>query len=260
MRYLRTFVFLLLLSPVHAAEWEESPKVAKLFNNASVNGTFVLYDITARRLIGHDRTRAEKRFIPASTFKIPNTLIGLSVGAVKSVDEVLPYGGNPQPFKAWERDMGLREAIAMSNVAIYQELARRIGLERMRENVLRLGYGNAEIGTSVDTFWLLGPLRISAVEQTQFLAKLAQEALPYPRALQEKVREIIVVEKSAHWTLYGKTGWENAPGAGVGWWVGWVQKDRRLYAFALNIDVQNASDASKRVELGKSSLEALGVL
>ena len=260
MKYLLTLVFLLLISRVHAADWEESPKVAELFKSASVQGTFVLYDVTAQRFIGHDQIRAEKKFIPASTFKIPHTLIGLSVGAVKSVDEVLPYGGNPQPFKAWERDMGLRGAIAMSNVAIYQELARRIGLDQMRENVSKLGYGNKDIGTSVDTFWLLGPLRISAVEQTKFLANLAQEGLPYPRAFQEKVREIILVEKSTNWMLYGKTGWENVPGPGVGWWVGWVQKDTRIYAFALNIDMQNPSDASKRVELDKASLEALGVL
>ena len=57
---------------------------------------------------------------------------------MKSVDEVLPYGGKPQPRKEWERDMGLREAIKMSNVPIYQELARRIGIVRMREGKLRL--------------------------------------------------------------------------------------------------------------------------
>ena len=80
-----------------------------------------------------DEARAKKRFTPASTFKIANSLIGLDVSAVKSVDEVLPYGGKPQRIKEWERDMGLREAIKMSNVAIYQELARRIGIERMRK-------------------------------------------------------------------------------------------------------------------------------
>jgi beta-lactamase class D len=41
-----------------------------------------------------------------------------------------------------------------------------------------MDYGNTEIGTAVDTFWLPGPLKISAVEQTRFLAKLAQDALP----------------------------------------------------------------------------------
>ena len=52
----------------------------------------------------------------------------------------------------------------------------------------------------------------------------------------------------------------NAPNPGVGWWVGWVRKGERVYAFALNLDIQNAADASKRIELGKASLKALGVL
>lgn len=95
MKHLFTAAVLLLTSQAHALDWQDSPEVAQLFKNAGVNGTFVLYAVTAQRLIGHDQARAEKRFVPASTFKIPNTLIGLSVGAVKNVDEVLPYGGNP---------------------------------------------------------------------------------------------------------------------------------------------------------------------
>lgn len=244
-----------------ADSWEETPQVGELFKSAEVHGTFVLYDVTAQTYSGHDQTRAEKRFVPASTFKIPNTLIGLSVGAVASVDDVLPYKGPAQPLvKAWAKDMGLREAIALSNVPIYQELARRIGLERMKENVTRLDYGNAEIGAIVDNFWLVGPLKISAVEQTRFLAKLAQDALPFPSDLQKSVREIVLLEQGANWELYGKTGWENAPDPGLGWWVGWVQQESRVYAFALNIDIQTAADANKRVELGKASLRALGIL
>lgn len=243
------------------AGWKESPKVGGIFKSAEVHGTFVLYDVTADAYIGHDKARAEKRFIPASTFKIPNTLIGLSVGAVQNVDEVLPYKGDPQPFiKAWVQDMGLRKAIALSNAPIYQELARRIGLERMRDNVSRLGYGNNEIGTTVDNFWLNGPLTISAVEQTRFLARLAKDALPFPKAFQKSVREIILLDRNENWKLYGKTGWQNAPDPGVGWWVGWVEKNSRFYAFALNMDIQKSSDASKRVEIGKACLNALEIL
>lgn len=254
--------FLIFISTsASAAGWEESLKVGELFKSAGVNGAFVLYDVTADLFIGHDRTRAETRYVPASTFKIPNSLIGLSVGAVKSVDEIIPYNGDPHPFiSAWARDMGLREAIALSNVPIYQELARRIGLERMRENVAKIDYGNKEIGASVDDFWLNGPLKISAVEQTRFLAKLAQGALPFPKAFQENVRDIVLLEKEGNSKLYGKTGWQNAPGQGIGWWVGWVEKEGRVYAFALNIDIQKAFDAAKRLELGKASLKALGVL
>ena len=212
-------------------------------------------------LFRSNQARAKVRLVPASTFKIPHSLIGLSVESVKSVDDVLPYGGKPQPFDAWEHDMGLRQAIALSNVAIYQELARRIGLEKMREYLSLFEYGNEDIGTSVDTFWLQGPLKISAVEQVRFLGRLARSELPVSAAVQESVREIVFLEQGENWRLYGKTGWENALGPGVGWWVGWVEKeDGRAYAFALNMDIQQASDASKRLELGRASLEALGIL
>lgn len=240
--------------------WQESPEVGALFTSAGVMGTFVLYDADTGRFVGHNQARSKVRFVPASTFKIPNTLIGLSVGAVENVDEVLPFDGKPQPFAAWEQDMSLRDAISASNAAIYQELARRIGLERMRNNVSELGFGNEDIGAAVDTFWLEGPLEISAVEQARFLARLAQSKLPIPEGIQQNVREIILLEQGKDWQLYGKTGWENAPAPGIGWWVGWVQKNDRVYAFALNMDIQQATDASKRIEIGKASLEALGIL
>ena len=260
MKYLFAIVMLLLVNSAHALDWQDSLEVEKLFSHAGVQGTFVLYDVAEDRFIGHDLARAETRYVPASTFKIANSLIGLSVGAVKDVDEVLPYGGKPQPYKTWEQDMGLRAAIKISNVPIYQELARRIGLEAMQDGVDEMDYGNGEIGSVVDKFWLEGPLMISAVEQAQFLARLAQDELPFSKQIQAKVREIVQLEQNDRWALYGKTGWASAVKPNIGWWVGWVQKGDKLYSFALNMDMQQASDAAKRVEVGNASLKALGVL
>jgi len=260
MKLLLTTLFALFPLQGYATSWIESSEVAQLFKAAGVTGTFILYDVDAGTFIGHNQGRAGVRFVPASTFKIPNSLIGLAVAAVKSVDEPLPYGGQPQPFDSWERDMGLREAIVLSNVPIYQELARRVGLQRMRGYVSELGYGNGEIGATVDRFWLDGPLAISAIEQARFLARLAQGKLPVSEEVQKIVREIVLLERGANWRLYGKTGWEHAPGRGIGWWVGWVERDDRIYAFALNMDIRQASDAGKRVDLGKASLAALDVL
>jgi len=121
-------------------------------------------------------------------------------------------------------------------------------------------YRNKEIGDTVDTFWLKGPLEISAIEQTRFLARPAKDELPFPKACQQSVREIVLLEQGKNWKLYGKTGWQNAPDQGVGWWVGWVWKDDCLYAFTLNMDIREASNAGKRLELGKASLKALGIL
>lgn len=250
----------LLCLPVQAAEWQENEALARLFKERNLTGTFVLYDVAGNRLIGHNRTRAQIRYIPASTFKIPNTVIGLAYASARNVDEVLPYGGKPQPFKDWEQDMSLRQAIKVSNVPVYQELARRTGLKRMRAGVASMRYGNQQIGNIVDRFWLDGPLKISAIEQVDFLARLGQLQLPFPRGAQLSVREIIFQEAGENWALYAKTGWATPYKPKIGWWVGWVQKGDEIYSFALNIDMPSLEDGPRRIELGQACLRALGVL
>ncbi|MFM9073879.1 MAG: class D beta-lactamase [Cyanobium sp.] len=248
-------------SAVKPSDWRDEPAVAAIFQKARATGTFVALDESTGVLHGFQRDRAAQRFTPASTFKIPNSLIGLSVGAVKSVDELIPYTGDPNPWiRDWLTPMGLRGALRVSNVPIYQELARRIGLARMGKALEKLHYGNGEIGTDVTTFWLRGPLAISAVEQTSFLSRLAHQHLPFPRQAQQQVAEITQVDGGAGWSLHAKTGWQNGPGAGVGWWVGWVQQGQRITPFAMNMDMAGPADAPKREQLGRASLQALGML
>ena len=261
MRFLYFFTMLLLPS-LSAFAWTEQPELAPFFKSKQVTGTFVLYDISENKMVGYNEKRAKTRFFPASTFKIPNTLIGLSVKAISSVDEVLPYGNKPQPYPSWEKDMSLQEAIAVSHVPIYQELARRIGLRQMQEEVVRLQYGNQEIGQVIDRFWLDGPLKISAIEQTQFLARLATKTLPYPTGMQQQVRDIMRLETNDRWTIFAKTGFSgfSSKETPIGWWVGWVEKSGRLYLFAINIDINYQEDLPKRIEIAKNCLTALGLL
>jgi beta-lactamase class D len=243
------------------AAWREEPAVSALFRQAGVVGTFVVLEEGSGALRGHNRARAEQRFVPASTFKIANALIGLSLGAVRTVDELIPYTGDANPFmREWLEPMGLRGGMRVSNVPLYQELARRIGRVRMGEALQRIPYGNGQIGREVTTFWLRGPLAISAVEQTRFLSRLAHQRLPFPVSAQEQVAAITLVDGGPGWSLHAKTGWQNAPGAGVGWWVGWVQRGDRVVPFALNIDMAGSLDAPQRERLGRASLRALGIL
>lgn len=260
MRFPWVVVSSLLLTMACSKDWQESEDLGRLFEEAGVKGTFVLLEADTGQMTVHNPERAHRRFIPASTFKIPNSLIGLAAGAVKNVDEVLPYGGQPQPYPAWERDMGLRDAIRISNVPIYQELARRIGLEQMKKGVVNLGFGNQQVGEAVDRFWLDGPLEISAVEQVGFLAHLAASELPVDRDVQAAVREIARLESGEGYVLYGKTGWGTAGEPGIGWWVGWVEKKNHVFAFALNMDIQTPEELPLRIELGKACLKRLGVL
>ncbi|SCG56246.1 beta-lactamase class D [Micromonospora echinaurantiaca] len=239
---------------------ETRDDLAGLFQQAGLRGTFVLYDVSAGRVVMVDRERAERRLIPASTFKIPHSLIALETGVVRDEHEKIPYGGRPQRVAAWERDMGLRDAIRVSNVPVFQELARRIGPEREREWLNRLGYGNGEVGPAVDRFWLNGPLEISADEQARWLARLARGELPANPAHQATVRDILRLERTAEHSLYGKTGLTDATEPGTGWWVGWVERGDRLYTFALNVDVTTDAAAEQRLPLGRRLLHRLGAL
>lgn len=262
----RTFISLAALVLVaHSApaeELREMPQLTDHFKAAGVVGTFVMFDPAAQKMFVANAARAKERFTPASTFKIPNSLIALENGAVASIDEVVPYGGKPQRMKQWEKDMNLRDAIKVSNVPIYQELARRVGLEKMRAAVQQLGYGNAEVGNVVDRFWLDGPLAISAVEQTEFLHRLATGKLPAKPDSIEAVKEITLLEKTDEYALHGKTGWYWPDGGGqqIGWWVGWIERDGAVYPFALNIDINADEDAAKRIPIARECLKTLGKL
>lgn len=231
-----------------------------VFDAAGVRGTFALLDVTHRHTTVVDRSRSRRRLVPASSFKIPHALVALETGAVKSPDETIPWDGTPQPFPDWERDMSMREAVQISNAAAFQVIARRIGLRRERQWLHRLGYGNRQAGTAVDRFWLDGPLEISAVEQTRFLRRLAERRLPASRENQRTVRDLIRQEEGDGYALFAKSGWQNAPDPGTGWWVGWVERGGRVHTFALNIDIVRPDDAGKRESVARELLRRLSVL
>lgn len=252
-------VLLVAMPSVLAGQGAERPDLAEVFVRHNVVGTFVLHDISNDQLVLVNSDRAAERRFPASTFKIANSLLALETGVIADENEVVPYGGKPQMFKSWERDMSIRDGIKISNVPVFQELASRIGIDRYRKWLAVLQYGNAEIGENVKTFWLKGPLKVSPIEQVRFLSKLAQKKLPLSQRSQAIVTEIIRLERKGTSVLYGKTGWSGASSPETGWFVGWVEGEKGIFTFAMNMDIVSRQDAKKRKLLTKSLLSRLGV-
>jgi beta-lactamase class D len=119
-----------------------------------------------------------------------------------------------------------------------------------------------ETGDVIDGFWLDGPLAISAIEQVEFLQRLAAERLPMKKEAIANVKAITLLEKAETYALHAKTGWywpEGGKGQ-IGWWVGWVERDGKTFPFALNIDIKSNADAEKRIPLGRECLRLLGAL
>ncbi len=253
---------IIFFSSLHGISFVENKKIKKLFDNSQINGTFVLYDVQKNILTGYNEKRASTPYIPASTFKIYNALIGLSTNTVKNVDEIFfIYDGTTDMFfENWKKDSNLRYGIKVSHLPAFQELARKIGMKKMQKNVDKLNYGNKNLGNKVDTFWL-DSLKITPIQQTELLTKFSKEELPFDKKYQEEIKQIIFIENINGWDLYGKTGLatKNYDPA-VGWFVGWVEKDGNIYSFALNIDMIDESYVSKRISISKKSLEAYGLL
>ena len=240
----------------------ERPDWARHFSDAGVTGALVLVtDGDAPLVQAYDPARAATGFLPASTFKIPKSLIALETGVVAGPDTVFAWDGVTRSIAAWNADLTFTQAMRVSCVPIYQEIARRIGQERMRWWVREMGYGNADIGDAIDTFWLRGNLRISALEQVAFLRRLAHDRLPFSHKTMALVREMLVEERTAAGVLRAKTGLTggDAPTPNVGWWVGWVEKGQGRWFFALNIDSLRPEDVPARKAVVKAVLAADGV-
>jgi beta-lactamase class D len=206
----------------------------------------------------HDPVRADTPLLPASTFKIANAAIALETGVVTGADELFPWDGEERDLAAWNRDLTLGEAMAASAVPVYQEVARRVGSERMAEWLQRLDYGNADIGGGLERFWLDGALRISAREQVAFLERLVTGDLPLSQRTLDELTAMLRLDGGEGWTLHGKTGWASA--VDLGWWVGWTVHGGDRYIFALNMDMARMEDASKRISIARRALAEVGAL
>jgi beta-lactamase class D len=237
----------------------ERPAWQRHFDEAGVRGTFLLYDAEADRWLVHDAERAQRRFIPASTFKVLNSLIALETGAIADTATVLPFDGHDGGRPEIARDLDMREAFRLSAVWFYQQLARRVGAERMQAFLERVDYGNASIAPRVDRFWLDGELRISPREQVAFLDRVRRGDVPFSAPVVRAVHDIMVVERADGATLRAKTGWGRPDDGEIGWYVGWVDGPAGAHVFALNIDIETSADAAARRQITRQILREAGV-
>jgi beta-lactamase class D len=235
--------------------------LAKRFADAGTEGTFVAYDVENYRMVASDKVRSARPLLPASTFKIPNSLIALDTGVVADPDkDVFKWDGVTRALPEWNRDHTLRSALAASAVPVYQEIARRIGPERMQRYVNLLEYGNRNIGGGIDQFWLSGDLRIDPVEQIDFIERLRRGSLNVSKRSQDLVREIMPQTKAGEAVIRAKTGIVAVTTPKVGWLVGWAEKGARATVFALNLDIHEPRHVDARMTIAQQCLGDIGAI
>jgi len=197
------------------AEWQDRPDWAVHFEREGVRGTIAVLDLRdGEKRMAHSLERVGRRYVPASTFKVPHALFALDAGIVRDEFQVFEWDGEKRWLQAWNRDQNLRY------------FAREIGETREREYMKKVDYGNADPSGGIERFWIEGNLEISALEQIEFLRKLYFNELPFRIEHQRLVKDIMINEAGTEWTrewiLRAKTGWTTSPEPDIGWGsAGW---------------------------------------
>lgn len=215
-----------------------NPAWDTLFKKKGVNGCFVLMDKRRGMMMTNDWFAAQTQKTPASTFKILNSLISLEENVIPDENYTLKWDGVERQFPNWNRDHDLRSAYKYSVVWYYQEMARRVGVDTMKYWLDKVSYGNADTTGGEDQFWLTGNLRISPIEQIQFLQKLETGQLPFSQHTLKTVKNIMIQDSSSKYIVRWKTGWGNQDGEDIGWIVGYMEVGGDVYYFANLIRAQ----------------------
>jgi len=256
-------VFLVLYArgSLSADAWEERADWAHYFADANAAGTIAVADQRAKAYWVYGKARAGRRYLPASTFKMPHALFALEAGVVRDEFQVFVWDRVPRDIPSWNQDQTLRSSMRNSVVWVYQQIARIIGEDGERRYLRKIDYGSADPSGGIDRFWLDGKLTISAFEQIAFLQRLYRNDLPFRVEHQRLVKDIMIVEAGRNWILRAKTGWQARVEPQVGWWVGWVEWPDGPVFFALNIDMPNrADDIPKRESIARNILLSIQAL
>ncbi len=237
----------------------------EIIDSAGVNGSILIYDPQQHLYYSNNFEWAARGFLPASTFKIPNSIIALETGVVNDKETLFPWDGQKRRLSVWEKDMTFREAFHASCVPCYQEIARKIGIKRMREYLDRFQYGNMVFDSaSIDLFWLEGKSEISQYGQVEFLEKFFTGKLPVSPRNQSMMKELMVIENTGVFVISGKTGWSIRNGNNNGWFVGYVEKNDQVFYFATNVvplkDFNMDLFASIRKDITYKALKSIGAI
>ncbi len=238
----------------------------KYFYDYNVSGNTTIYDYKNQKWFFTDSIDAHTQTLPASTFKIINSLIALEEKAIRDENEVLKWDGvNRSLFgkdiPSWNKDTDLKTAYKNSTIWFYVRMAERIGRDKYYQYLKKCKYGNLNFSEKGTDFWNYGDFGISPKNQIEFLIQLYKNKLPFSQKTIDTVKEIMISENANGVIFRDKTGWTNKDGIDIGWWVGYVETPSDVFFFATRIQKGvneiNPNFSKARKEITKAILKDL---
>lgn len=266
-RYLVILAMFFVLASCSMNNVTEDDSLEKYFAENKLTGSFGMFDNGQGRFTVYNLGRyRDSVYLPASTFKIVNSVIALHIGVAPDEKMIIPWDKVVRPVAEWNKDLTMKEAFRASAVPWFQELARRIGKDTMQLWLDSLGYGRqfkkpVITAANLDTFWLDNSVRVSADEQLGLVKKLYFDQLPFQKRAQRIVRDMMLWEDNSNYKLSYKTGWATTDkGHALGWIIGWIEENNHVFFFVLNVESpdKNYDMSTVRLKMLKQILAGYG--
>lgn len=258
--WIRASLFALMLADPLGAETIDVSSMLAEAGVAPESSTIMIMRLSDGLRWISNPPRAHQRFSPASTSKIPHTLIALEKGLADS-ETIFSWDGVPRSNPRWNQNQTLKSAFKHSAIWVYRQITQSAGSDALSTELARLAYGNADVGKAeqVTSYWLDGTLRISVVEQVDFLSRLALGQLDLSSSTYAAAHDIMEFDRGDHWVLYAKSGWRvREKAADIGWFVGWLECPHDAYVFALNMDMSDSRFLTARTTLAYAVMNEIG--
>lgn len=256
MNKLLVIICLLISFKVYgSSDLNGSNPLAELFLTNNVAGSILIESEDGQHTYQYN-VDAQARFVPASTFKIPNTLIILEEGLLKNQNQPITWDGVERNYAPWNQDQTLKSAFQISCVWCYQRYAAMIGNEKYLRYLKAFNYGNQLTGSNITRFWLDGDLKISLQEQIHFLRKVHSGKLPIKPRHISTLKSIMLSESKSGIKIWSKTGWAGKDG----WYVGYLTTEGITWFFANHIVINSEADLAFRKSMTMDAFNRLNII
>lgn len=249
---LKTLVTLILIST-----YLNGQDLNEYFIDNNIIGGISLYNLQNKSWLHSDKDYANKGTLPASTFKIINTIIALEEGIINNQQDIFKWDGKPKLFKSieipnWNKDNNLEMAFKNSTIWYYEEIARQINKRKYCQYLKKAKYSNRKIKNSKgNDFWNYGTLKVSPIEQIELLIKLFHNQLPFNIKFQALTKELMIEEEHSEYTIRSKTGWSYDK-VDIGWYIGFIEIKNNVIFFATRIEKSLDEELNEFSNLRKS--------
>ena len=200
------------------------------------------------KILIQEGTNCNTPYSPNSSFKIPLAVMGFESGILKTAHNPIWKPQKPVTFLKHYHDGEQSPSSWMrwSMPWYSQILTQKMEMKKFSEYVNRMNYGNCDLSgdtgknNGLTDSWLSSSLKITPMQQIEFIERLAKNELQFSKESQMKAKNLMkLMEESAHanwWNVHGKTGSSDFDKINIreGYFVGFGERNGEVISFVIH--------------------------